>query len=376
MPERRELQPDHGSTPMVQQGLKLSLTPRRALALALALSLSLAVALSACHVDRHAAPVPPRTDREVLVIADSGVVLAGTFSAPSPSIVPSLVPSPLSSSSGSSSTVPLSGVARLTAVLLLSGSGPQDRDGARVELPGYVPFRDIADTLVAHGIAVLRLDDRGTGASTGHFGGSTTRDFARDARAAVHWLRTESTVDERRIVLLGHSEGALVSLLVAADDGALAGLVLLGAPAHNGRELARWQRQELVNGDQATWPPNERAGVLARADIDAERAAAQDPWMRTWFDLDPRVVARRLRMPALLLHGDNDRQVPVGDADELAMALRSGGARAVTVRRFPATDHLFLEDHDGDPRGYVRLEDRHLRGDVLRAITDWLAGQR
>ena len=371
MPERRELLPDHASTPIVQQEMKPSNTQRRAMLRSLALAVALAVALSACQVDRHAAPVPPRTDREVLVIADSGVVLAGTFSAPSPS----LLPSSMSSSSGSSSTVSPSGVARLTAVLLLSGSGPQDRDGARVELPGYVPFRDIADTLVAHGIAVLRLDDRGTGASTGQFAGSTTRDFARDARAAVHWLRTESTVDERRIVLLGHSEGALVSLLVAAEDGALAGLVLLGAPAHSGRELARWQRQELVNGDEATWPPNERAGVLARADVDAERTAAQDPWMRTWFDLDPRVVARRLRMPALLLHGDNDRQVPVGDADELAMALRSGGARAVTVRRFPATDHLFLEDHDGDPRGYVRLEDRHLRGDVLRSITDWLAGK-
>jgi dipeptidyl aminopeptidase/acylaminoacyl peptidase len=320
-----------------------------------ALAFASAIALAGCHADVPA----PRTNRAVVVTADSDVMLAGTFSLPVPT---------------SAATTVTAGVpaAHLPAVLLLSGSGPQNRDGARAELPGYVPFRDIADSLVSHGVAVLRLDDRGTAGSTGHFAGATTFDFARDAKAAVRWLRAESHVDPARIILLGHSEGALVALLVAADDSALAGLVLLGAPAHSGRDLARWQRQALVNGDQASWPPAERAAVLARADSDAERTAAGDPWMRAWFDLDPRTIARRLRVPVLLLHGDNDQQVPVSEAAALADAFASGGARDVLVRRFPATDHLFLEDHDGDPRGYVRLDDRRVRRDVLRAITDWL----
>jgi dipeptidyl aminopeptidase/acylaminoacyl peptidase len=97
--------------------------------------------------------------------------------------------------------------------------------------------------------------------------------------------------------------------------------------------------------------------------------------MRVWFSLDPREVARATRAPALLLHGENDRQVPVAQAEELAAVLASRRTvRDVVLRRFPATDHLFLEDHDGDPRGYVRLADRRVRRDVVKSIVQWLAG--
>jgi hypothetical protein len=100
-------------------------------------------------------------------------------------------------------------------------------------------------------------------------------------------------------------------------------------------------------------------------------------------------LARAPRAPALLLHGENDRQVPVEQAEELASVLASRGtsstssaspgagdarsARDVVVRRFPGTDHLFLEDHDGEPRGYVRLADRRLRRDVTETVVKWLA---
>lgn len=282
--------------------------------------------------------------REVRVIVDSAISLAGDLALPG---------------DAASAATP----AAVPAVLLLSGSGAQDRDGARTELPGYRPFADIADTLLAAGFAVLRLDDRGVGASTGRFEGATTEDFARDAAAAVAWLRREPRVRPERIALVGHSEGALVALLVARDDPGIWALGLLGAASRSGREVARWQRATLVAGDLTTWPATERAAVLARAEAEAESIADTDPWLRTWFSLDPRTIARRVRQPVLLLHGENDRQVPVEQSDELAAVLHD--ARAV---RLPHTDHLLLDDFDGDPRGYVRLTSRRVEGEILRAL--------
>lgn len=289
--------------------------------------------------------------REVRVVVDRTVTLAGDLALP-PTPTRAATPTPV------------------PAVLLLSGSGPQDRDGARTELPGYRPFADLADTLLAAGFAVLRLDDRGVGASSGRVDGATTEDFARDAAAAVTWLRSQPRVHPERIALVGHSEGALVALLVARDDPRVWVLGLLGAASRPGREIARWQRATHVASDLTTWPPAQRAAVLARAESDADAIAATDPWLRTWFALDPRAIARDVRQPVLLLHGANDRQVPIEQADELAAALPD--ARTV---RLPHTNHLLLEDFDGDPRGYVRLTARRVEGDMLRALVAFLAQQ-
>ena len=310
---------------------------------------------------------PPESSGESIASMDvfiptaEGVVLAGTLTRPV--------------------RVPGAAAVRVPVVVLVSGSGPQDRDGARDDLPGYRPFRDLAGALAEHGVAVLRMDDRGTGASSGRFAGATTLDFASDLGATIAWLRARTDVDGARIALLGHSEGALVALLAASRDTAIAALVLLGAPSRTGRELARWQRAALVASDPSAFPAASRATVLEGAERAAERAARNDVWLRTWFELDPRHIARDTHAPALLLHGENDRQVPVQQAGELADALRArvvapGRAPAtVLVQRFPHTDHLFLEDHDGDPRGYVRLAERSLRATVVSAIVEWLPPQ-
>jgi pimeloyl-ACP methyl ester carboxylesterase len=257
--------------------------------------------------------------------------------------------------------------AATAAVVLISGSGPHDRDGARTELPGYLPFRDLANALLAAGFAVLRVDDRGTGASTGVFDGATTDDFAQDAAASVRWLRTDPAIAAPRIALVGHSEGALVALLVARRDRDIAALGLLGAASRPGREIARWQRAALVSGDQATWPSGDRDAVLARAERDADALAATDPWLHTWFALDPRAVARDVPQPVLLLHGETDRQVPVEQSDELAAVLHHA-----QVVRLPHTNHLLLDDFDGDPQGYVRLTARRIEGDRLRPLVMFL----
>jgi uncharacterized protein len=295
-------------------------------------------------------PRAPWQEEVVRIVVDSSTTLAGTLAYPT-----------------------RAGETPVGAVLLLGGSGAQDRDGTRLELPGYAPWRELSDALVASGLAVLRLDDRGTAQSTGQFAGATTEDFARDAQAALLWLRRHSAVRAGHVGVIGHSEGAVVALLVARADTTLAALVLWGAPSRPGREIARWQREQLVTGNRARWPAEEQATVLAAADAQADDVARRDPWLRTWFALDPRVVARDVRTPVLLLHGENDQQVPPFQADELAQVLRGAGAAPVHVRYFRDTDHLLLADHDGDPQGYVRLAERRLRTAVVDATTHFLS---
>lgn len=283
--------------------------------------------------------------QSVEIASDSGRVLAGTFT--------------LAASAGDRGA--------RGAVLLIGGSGPQDRDGTRPDVPGYAPLRDFADSLAARGMHVLRLDDRGVGGSTGAFLGATSLDFARDAQVALRWLRAQPAVS--RVAVVGHSEGALVAMLVARHDSLMAGVVLLGAASRSGREIARWQRQWLVTHAPSMWPVDQRRAVLAAADSNAERTALQDPWLRVWFSMDPRLVARDVRAPVLLVHGERDRQVPSEQVHELARAL---GGDDVSVRLFPSTNHLLLEDRDGEPTRYAQLPSMRVRGEVVQAVTGWL----
>jgi uncharacterized protein len=290
-------------------------------------------------------------EQDVVIPADSGVQLACTLSLPE--------------------TAPAAPV-----LLLLSGSGPHDRDGARADLPGYTPWRDLREALVQASLAVVRCDDRGTGQSSGHFAGATTESFARDALAVLAWLRARAAASGApapTVGLVGHSEGAIVALLAARADRNVRALALLGAPARNGRELARWQRQQLVMGDLARWPPAPRPGVLAAADAEADALAQRDPWLRTWFALEPRELARDIRVPTLLLHGTTDRQVPPEQAEELAAVLRRAGASPVDVQHPPNTDHLLLSDRDGDPGAYVRLRDRRIAPAITAVIAQFFA---
>ena len=121
------------------------------------------------------------------------------------------------------------------AVVLVSGSGPQDRNediGAPLQ-----PFRVLADELTRAGLSVLRYDDRGVGESTGTFAGATTHDFANDAEAAINYLLTRDEIDPDRIGLLGHSEGGYVAAMLGARNDDLDFIILLAGPGVSGREL-------------------------------------------------------------------------------------------------------------------------------------------
>lgn len=260
---------------------------------------------------------------------------------------------------------------RAAAVITISGSGAQDRDEVLPGIAGYRPFRQIADTLGRRGVAVLRLDDRGFGASTGTFAAATSADFAADVRTAVAWLRARPEIDPARIFLLGHSEGAMIAPMVAADDQRLAGIVLLAGPSWTGRRTLDYQIRYGVEGD-STIAPAARAATIATRLAALDSLTARQPWLHYFADHDPLAVAGRVRVPALLVQGATDRQVPAEQAEELAAALRKGGERDVTVRILADRNHLLLPDSDGNPARYGGLAQRQLGADVLGPIVDWI----
>ncbi|MEO8071135.1 MAG: alpha/beta fold hydrolase, partial [Acidobacteriota bacterium] len=135
------------------------------------------------------------------------------------------------------------------AIVLLTGSGPQNRDE---EIFGFRPFLVLATHLAQQGIAVLRYDDRGVGSSSGSVSNSTTSDFADDARAALALLAARPEIDKRRLGLLGHSEGAVVAALVAAQSPEIAFVVLMAPPAVRGSVLLRRQAVDAARLSGAT----------------------------------------------------------------------------------------------------------------------------
>jgi uncharacterized protein len=269
-------------------------------------------------------------------------------------------------------TRPREGAGPFPVVVTISGSGPQDRDEFIPVANGYRPFRQLADTLGRHGIAVLRFDDRGHGASTGDHNAATSADFADDVRAVIRWLRGRPDVASEQIVLLGHSEGGMIAPMVAATDPRVRGLVLMAGPAQTGRDIVLYQQRYAIDRDTSltTDAAREAAAALARAQYDS--IAATRPWWRYFATHDPLPVARQVTQPVLVLHGETDRQVTIEQAAALGAAFRAGGNRDVTVRTFPDHNHLFLPDPDGSPSNYPRLASGHIPPAVIGTIIEWL----
>jgi len=272
-------------------------------------------------------------------------------------------------------TRPRSGATRFPAVVTISGSGAQDRDEWIPVANGYRPFRQFADTLGRNGIAVVRFDDRGYGASTGNHSRATSADFADDVRSVVAWLRTRADIDPDRIFLLGHSEGAMIAPMVAANDPNLAGLVLLAGPSQNGRDIIFYQQRYVIDRDTSLRTAAARDSVAAVARTQFDSLAKSQPWLGFFATYDPLATARAVKVPSLILHGATDRQVTAEQADELARAMRDGGNRDVTARVFSDLNHLFLPDTDGDPANYVRMKSGHIGPDVAGLVVDWITAR-
>lgn len=278
---------------------------------------------------------------------------------------------------GCTLTKPKTGGPRFPVVATATGSGQEDRDENLWPLvPDYRPFRDIAVRLAQAGIAVLRCDDRGFLASGGSVTDATTADFAADVRAQLAWLRSRPDIDPRRTAVLGHSEGGVIGPMVAASDPQLAAVVVMAGTAKNGREVLHYQ---IVERGLAGSTLTGAARDSLRQALERQMTAmiGTNAWTRFFADYDPLTAARRVRQPVLIVQGALDRQVTAGQADTLAVAIRSGGNRDVTVRAFPGLNHLFLVSPagTGDPSEYATLRDVTLAPDVLDTIATWLAAK-
>jgi uncharacterized protein len=290
----------------------------------------------------------PYTSEDVRVNTPGSYVLAGTL------------------------TMPRNRSARVPAVVMITGSGLEDRDETVPGVNGYRPFRQIADTLSRRGIAVLRMDDRSFGESGGDATSATTADFANDIRAALAYLKSRPDIDDRHLFLIGHSEGGEIAPMIAATDPSLAGIVTLAGPAETGREISHAQLAYAVSRDSALSAAR-RDSIVNGQDAILDSAAAHQPWVKYYLSYDPIATAKSVRVPALVLQGGNDRQISPDQAEKLAAALRAGGDKDVTVHVFPELDHLFLVDPTGDPSGYSRLPSRAIGADVLGTIADWVS---
>lgn len=297
------------------------------------------------------------------------------------------------------------------AVLLITGSGSQDRDET---LFGHKPFLVLADHLTRHGLAVLRVDDRGCGESTGNAATATTADLARDAAAGFLYLQRRDDIDASRVALFGHSEGGLIGPLVAAAHPDVAALVLMAGPGVDGAAILKLQQRLLLEAagataEQIATAQRQQATLLeivgsgAPADdmmeqvrahlaacydelsaeerdaagsqehfVNAATAQATSPWMRWFMTHDPAPTLARVTCPVLAVNGTRDLQV---DAQQnlpvIEAALAAAGNRDVTVVELPGLNHLFQTCETGLMAEYATIEET-LAPEFLTLTTDWL----
>ena len=290
------------------------------------------------------------------------------------------------------------------AVVLVSGSGPQDRNETAL---GHQPFLVLADYLTRRGFAVLRYDDRGVGQSKGTFKGALTTDFTTDAQAAMAYLRTRSDIRTHQVALMGHSEGGSVVWQAAAQPGGPDLAVSLAGPGLPGDAVLLRQQQDMGRArgqDSATLGAIFRANralfgeirrqpatltasqltdklvpVLQRyaPEMSDEQARQQlakscaDAWMLAFLRTDPAPYLAKIKCPVLALNGTNDLQVA---ADEnlpaIAHGLQAAHNRDATTRALPQLNH-FLQTDPAAKADYANIEET-VAPVALQAIGDWL----
>lgn len=330
-------------------------------------------------------PVPPFPYRSEEVFFDNpeaGIRLAGTL------------------------TLPAEG-RKFPAVVLLTGSGAQNRDE---ELLEHKPFLVIADHLARRGIAVLRFDDRGFAQSEGDLKTATSEDFATDALAAAAYLKTRREVNKNKIGLAGHSEGGTVAFMAAAGRPSdVAFVVSMAGAGLRGDSISLMQIEDLARqkgfSDELirlqTAPQRKAIELLCGStaqefedNLDAIAAqinpyfalldqntkekmrvqlrAANTPWARFYMTHDPAEDIRAVKCPVLAVNGDKDLQVrATAHLPAIAAALEEGGNDRCTTREYPGLNHLFQHSETGAIEEYGTIEETW-SPEVLRDIADWI----
>jgi uncharacterized protein len=296
-------------------------------------------------------------------------------------------------------------------VIMVTGSGPQDRNE---ELLGHKPFLVIADYLTRQGIAVLRYDDRGIGASGGNYSDGTTYDFASDAQAAFDFLKTHPKIDPSKIGIMGHSEGGLIAPIVASKNKNIAFVVLLAGPGTSGKQILVSQSELIGRAEGAKEEEikenmriNKKIFDIVEKGKDPKKIAEQirttlkdeaskmtedqrkeadltdmtitqivmkvaNKWFIAFVKLDPQPYLKKVSCPLLAIGGEKDLQVPVKEnLPAIESALKNGKCKNYTVKELPGLNHLFQHCTSGSPSEYAAISET-FSPEALKLIGDWI----
>ena len=299
-------------------------------------------------------------------------------------------------------------------VILISGSGPQNRDE---ELLGHKPFLVLSDYLTKNGIAVLRYDDRGTALSKGDFKAATSADFATDVESAIRYLKTRKEINKKKIGLMGHSEGGLIAPMVANKSEDVAFIVLLAGTGLQGDKILLLQQKligkasgisdvdlqkneltnikafdivnksnsiEQLNIDLTNFikqslvedPNTEKPQGMSDEDfIKLQVKQIANPWMQYFIKYNPAPALEKVKCPVLAINGEKDLQVPPNEnLEAIKNALTKGGNKKVTTKVLPNLNHLFQECKTGSPNEYTTIE-QTFSPTALTEILNWIQTQ-
>jgi len=335
-------------------------------------------------------PFPYSNENMDFVNENAGITLSGTLSIPE-------------------------GDGPFPAVVLISGSGQQDRDGAL--MLDHRPFLVLADYLSRHGIAVLRYDDRGYGKSGGSFHTADSRDFAADALAGKKHLQSHPKIDSENIGIIGHSEGGYIAAMIAADNPDIPFIVSLAGSGIPGGEiikkqtslilkayersdnLIKWNRQlqekmfqiiteekddaiakqqirdffrSFYNGltkkEQKEF--SEHADINSFANMNASQLTS--PWFRFFVEHNPAEDWEKVKCPVLAVIGSKDLQVPPKEnLEAIGKALQKAGNKRVTLQELDGLNHLFQNAKTGAPDEYSQI-DETFAPSVMKLLRDWI----
>ena len=292
------------------------------------------------------------------------------------------------------------------AAILISGSGPQDRNET---VFGHQPFLVLADHLTKQGIAVLRYDDRGVAKSTGDYSNATSADFATDANAAFAYLLSRDDINHNAIGFVGHSEGGLIAPIAIQDntsnENTIAYMVMLAGPGTSSQQIARSQnrlmalsqgaseediaKSEKINSKitkavaESTSTDDAKAKIrelltpqaiedlgINKAQIELIVAQNSSPWIRYFLGYDPANFLPQITIPILALNGELDIQVP---AQENLAGLRHllKDHPDATITELPGLNHMFQHATTGALGEYNDIEET-FAPEAMTIIADWI----
>lgn len=293
-------------------------------------------------------------------------------------------------------------------VILITGSGPQNRDE---ELAGHKPFLVISDYLTKNGIGVLRYDDRGVGQSKGDFKTATSVDFATDVESAIAYLKTRKEINPKKIGLIGHSEGGTIAPIVASKSKDVSYIVLLAGTGIQGDQLLLLQQKLIAKASGVSDTEIQKAaqtnarifemvvksndnqqlktdltslinetikkeeipnGTTKEELVSMQVNQITSPWMEYFIKFNPATTLEKVRCPVLAVNGEKDLQVPPKEnLSAIKNALTKGGNKNATTIEFPNLNHLFQECKTGLPQEYATIE-QTFSPRALDEITKWI----